>query len=117
MDVEIGVMFWAVRDQLTAIKNLGVSCGQLGIGPDVDLSSAAPQWKSDLSRERFKIATVFAAYRGESYKDIPTVQATVGFIPTATRGERERRTFEISDFAAELGVQSIACHIGFVPDY
>jgi len=40
----------------------------------------------------------------------------VGFIPASTRAERERRTYEISDFAAALGVGSIACHIGFVPE-
>ena len=31
---------------------------------------------------------MFAAYNGESYADIPTVQRTVGFIPRATREER-----------------------------
>ncbi|HOK47457.1 MAG TPA: sugar phosphate isomerase/epimerase family protein, partial [Bryobacteraceae bacterium] len=37
-------------------------------------------------------------------------------IPRATREERERRTYAVSDFAAALGVGSIACHIGFVPE-
>ena len=36
------------------------------------------------------MVTVFAAYAGESYADIPTVQQTVGFVPPATRAERER---------------------------
>jgi sugar phosphate isomerase/epimerase len=116
--MEIGVMFWAVRDDLAAIKNLGVSCGQFGVGPDVAINpSFTAKWRTDLERERFRIVTVFASYRGEDYADIPTVQATVGFIPLKTRDERERRTYEISDFAAELGVRSIGCHIGFVPDY
>ncbi len=59
---------------------------------------------------------MFASYAGESYADIPTVQRTVGFIPPATRAEREARTYAISDFAAALGVGSIACHIGYVPE-
>jgi sugar phosphate isomerase/epimerase len=37
-------------------------------------------------------------------------------MPPATRAEREERTKEISDFATILGVTSIACHIGFVPE-
>jgi len=60
--------------------------------------------------------TVFAAFSGEDYADAPTVQRTVGFIPPATRAEREARTIEISDFAAALGVPSIALHVGFVPE-
>ena len=62
------------------------------------------------------MVTVVAAYLGEDYADIPTVQRTVGFIPPEFREERERRTYAVSDFAAALGVTSIACHIGFVPE-
>ena len=116
-DREPGVMFWAGRDSLDEIQSLGVRCGQLGVAGDVALDAGfAARWKSDLDRAGFTLVTVFAAYIGESYADIPTVQRTVGFIPRDTRAERERRTFEVSDFAAALGVGSIACHIGFVPE-
>jgi sugar phosphate isomerase/epimerase len=40
----------------------------------------------------------------------------VGFIPSATRAAREARTLAVSDFARELGVGSIAAHVGFVPE-
>jgi sugar phosphate isomerase/epimerase len=59
---------------------------------------------------------VFAAYIGEDYADISTVQRTVGFVPPDTRAERELRTLAVADFAAELGVRGIATHIGFVPE-
>jgi sugar phosphate isomerase/epimerase len=115
--MEVGVMFWAERDQLPEIKSLGVRCGQLGIPGGMALDQeAARSWKSALDREKFALVTVFAAYNGESYADIPTVQRTVGFIPRETRKDRVARTKEISDFAAALGVPAIACHIGFVPE-
>ncbi len=69
-----------------------------------------------LKAEDFTIVTVFAGYNGESYADIPTVERTVGWIPLETRAEREQRTYQISDFAAALGVGSIALHVGFVPE-
>ena len=116
-DREVGVMFWAGRDQLAEIKSLGVQCGQLGIPGGLDLTPAeAEDWRTALRQEQFTLVTVFAAYDGESYADIPTVQRTVGFIPHDTRAEREQRTYQVSDFAAALGVGSIACHIGFVPE-
>ncbi len=115
--LEPGVMFWAGRDELTEIKSVGVRCGQLGIPGDLSLSSAvADGWKEALDRERFALSTVFAAYDGESYADKPAVEHTVGFIPPATREEREQRTYAVSDFAARLEVWSIACHVGFVPE-
>jgi sugar phosphate isomerase/epimerase len=114
---ETGVMFWAGRDRLEDICALGIRCGQLGIAGDLVLSEALrAEWNAALERHRFTLITVFAAYSGESYADIPTVQRTVGFIPHATRTERERRTIEISDFAAAIGAKSIGTHIGFVPE-
>ena len=109
--LEPGVMFWAERDTLDDVRALGVRCGQLCIPGGMLLTEeAARAWKSEIV-----IVTVFAAYNGEDYADIPTVARTVGFVPRETREERERRTLEISDFAAKLGVGSIACHIGCVP--
>lgn len=40
----------------------------------------------------------------------------MGFVPTATREEREQRARDVRDFAAALGVASIACQIGCVPE-
>jgi len=117
--LEVGVMFWGDAppvEKIRYVKGLGVKCGQLGMAGDADLSRpAAAAWRDALRAEGFELATVFAAYTGENYADIPTVQRTVGFIPPATRAEREARTLELSDFTAVLGVKSIACHIGYVP--
>ncbi|MGO4882794.1 MAG: sugar phosphate isomerase/epimerase family protein [Bryobacteraceae bacterium] len=118
-DLEVGVMFWAGRDPYETVRELkswGVSCGQIGIPGDMPLAGAAAPWKRPLTKEDFIVVTVFAAYEGESYADIPTVQQTVGFVPMATRAVRERRTLEVSDFAAELEVPGIATHIGFIPE-
>src|SRR5271169_6767181 len=110
-------MFWAGRDNLAEIQSLGVQCGQLGVPGDLELTGEITAgWKSALEQAQFPLATVFAAYDGENYADIPTVQRTVGFVPPETRAARESRTLEMSDFAARLGVSSIACHIGFVPE-
>jgi sugar phosphate isomerase/epimerase len=118
-DLEIGVMFWAGRDPLQTIreqKALGVRIGQLGVPGDMSLEGAAEAWKAALEQEDFTIVTVFCAYVGENYADIPTVENTVGFIPAATRELREQRTKDVSHFAAQIGVKSIACHVGFVPE-
>jgi sugar phosphate isomerase/epimerase len=110
--LEPGVMLWAERDTLEEIHALGVRCGQMGIPGNMKLTEAAAKaWKSDL-----ELVTMFAAYEGEDYADIPSVQRTVGFVPHKTREGREQRTYAVSDFAAKLGIRSIACHIGFVPE-
>jgi sugar phosphate isomerase/epimerase len=111
-------MFWAGRDPaqtIAELTRLGVRSGQLCLPGDLELN-CAPQWRDALTIAEFRVFTVFAAYNGESYTDIPTVQRTVGFVPPATRDERERRTIAVSDFAATIGAAGIATHIGFVPE-
>lgn len=116
--LEIGVMFWAAGDPqqtLRDLKAMGVKAGQLGISGEYPLENAAQAWTRALADEQFAVTTVFCAYTGESYADMATVERTVGFIPPSTRQEREKRTIEVSDFAHEIGVDAIACHVGFVP--
>ncbi len=112
-------MFWAGRDPLETIrevKSLGVRCGQLGVPGHVPMDlAAAAQWNQALDVEQFTLVTVFAAYNGEEYPDIPTVERTVGWVPAAFRAERLKRTFELSDFAKALGAPSIALHVGCIP--
>ncbi len=112
------MVFWpgCGRDTLAQVVNMNVTCGQMVLAGDVALTPEfTAQCKQELAAANFKVVTCFAAYNGEDYADIPTVEATVGFIPVATRAERLARTLALSDFAASLGVGSIACHIGFVP--
>jgi L-ribulose-5-phosphate 3-epimerase len=117
--LEIGVMFWAdaaPREKLRQVKAFGVHCGQIGLAGDTDISPAAAKaWKEALAAESFTLGTVFSAYIGEDYADIPAVQKTVGLIPPATRSERETRTLAASDFGAAIGVPSLGTHVGFIP--
>lgn len=117
-NLEVGMVFWpgCGRDTLAQVVAMNVTCGQMVLAGDVELTPEfTAQCKQELATANFKVVTCFAAYNGEDYADIPTVEASVGFIPIATRAERLARTLALSDFAAALGVASIACHIGFVP--
>lgn len=117
--LEVGLMFWGDHEPLKmirAVKSLGLRNGHLGFTGAVDLSGLGDVYKKALADEDFAVTAVFAAYDGESYADIPTVQDTVGFIPPATREAREKRTYEVVDMTAAIGVPIFACHVGFVPE-
>jgi len=123
--LQVGVMFWtggalgfdaAPAEIVESVRDLGVSCGQLGAHDRADLGpQSRSAWKQALDGAGMEIVTVFCQYVGESYDSIPTCSATVGFVPPATRAEREKRTYEVSDFAAELGVPGLGAHIGCLP--
>ncbi|MBN9661171.1 MAG: sugar phosphate isomerase/epimerase [Acidobacteria bacterium] len=118
-DREVGIFFWAEPDALATlrtVKSCGVVSGQLAIDGTVQLTpETTAAWKAAIAAEDFHVFTVFAAYEGESYADIPTVVRTVGFMPADMRAARELRTRQVIDFAAALGVKSFGCHVGFIP--
>jgi sugar phosphate isomerase/epimerase len=117
-DMEIGVLVWADPDpsaRIAQLKEFGVRCAQVGLRGDLDLS-CVDAWNRALKAAGITPTSVTASYNGEDYADIPTVQRTVGFIPPATRAEREARTIAACDFAAKIGAKSVTTHIGFVPE-
>jgi sugar phosphate isomerase/epimerase len=118
-DLEIGLVFWAgadARDTLRKVKAFGVRAGQLGFPGDLPLDGAAERWDEALTAEQFTPVTAVCSYAGEDYADIPTVQRTVGLVPPGTREERVARTKAVSNVARKLAIDSVACHIGFVPE-
>jgi sugar phosphate isomerase/epimerase len=118
-DLEIGLMFWArpdARETLRRVKSFGLRAGQLGFPGDLPLQGAAERWDEALTAEHFTAVAAVCSYTGEDYADVPTVQTTVGLVPKGTRAERVARTKAVSDVARGLAIESVACHIGFVPE-
>jgi sugar phosphate isomerase/epimerase len=118
-ELEVGLMFWAdgsAEQTIQRVKGLGLRSGQLGINGEYPIGGFTQEWMDVLRTERFGLATVVCSYAGEDYADVPTVLATVGFMPPSTRNERVARTKYVADFAAQISVPSVACHIGFIPE-
>jgi L-ribulose-5-phosphate 3-epimerase len=113
------LMFWArpdARETLRRVKSFGLRAGQLGFPGDLALEGAAERWDQALTAEHFTAVAAVCSYVGEDYTDVPVVQKTVGLVPAGTRAERVTRTKAVSDIARDLGLESVACHIGFVPE-
>ncbi|MBL8815144.1 MAG: sugar phosphate isomerase/epimerase [Planctomyces sp.] len=79
--------------------------------------AAAAAFLSKCADAGITITAVFGGFEGESYADIATTSLTVGLVPEVTRAARVREMKEISDFTKLLGCDTIALHIGFVPDH
>lgn len=124
--LQVGLMFWtggelgveAPPDEIAdSVCSLGVSCGQLGVHGTAALTDAyAAEWKAALEARQLSVVTAFTGFEGESYASIPVCARTVGFVPAETRQERERRSYEVSDFARALGIPGLATHIGCLPE-
>ncbi len=123
--LQVGVVFWTGGDLgfdgspeqiVSSVASLGVTCGQLAVHGTADIGPAAQAaWKEALDKHGITVVTAFAGFSAESYESIPICASTVGYVPAATRAEREERTYAISEFAKALGIPGLACHIGCLP--
>jgi len=102
--------------RLEVAHELGVSTVQLHAPQRATRTKEnAERFLARLKELGIRITVVFGGFEGESYADIPTVVATVGLVPPATRAARLVEMKEISDFARLLGVDAVGLHLGFVP--
>jgi sugar phosphate isomerase/epimerase len=119
-DLTIGLVFRAGPDARATLHHVQstfhLHAGQLAIPGDYPLRCASDAWDAALRHGRFTLTTLIATFTGEDYADIPTVERTVGLIPASTRTERTARTKAIANLGKDLGIDSIACHIGFLPE-
>jgi sugar phosphate isomerase/epimerase len=102
---------------IAKVKSLGLDNCQMGV-PDEEWRSGAglEQIRSALKEADITVTCVFCGFPGESYADIPTIQATIGLVPRNTRTERLEMTKQHSDFAKAVGAPILAAHIGYVPE-
>ena len=117
-NLEIGLVFWAGPDPVQTIRDVtqfGLRAGQLGFPESLSLEGAADRWDQALTAEAFVVTTAICSYDGEDYSSIPAVVRTVGLVPPETRARRIAHTKAVSDVASKLGIESVACHIGFLP--
>jgi sugar phosphate isomerase/epimerase len=76
----------------------------------------AEQFLGRCQQAGITVTAVFGGFEGESYADIAATARTVGLVPEETRAARLQEMKEISDFAKLLGCDTVALHIGFVPE-
>ncbi|EMI22196.1 Xylose isomerase domain protein TIM barrel [Rhodopirellula maiorica SM1] len=79
-------------------------------------AETAESLRAQLGELGVRCTAVFGGFEGESYADIPTVVKTIGLVPAETRESRLQEMCEISDFAKQLGCDTVALHLGFVPE-
>ena len=118
---------WPIGVFVSVDAGLGVHmevAQELGI-PSVQVHAPHQETRTEESAKAFlarcsdagiTITAVFGGFEGESYADIATTARTVGLVPEETQAARAQEMKEISDFAKLLGCNTVALHIGFVPE-
>jgi len=118
---DIGVCSWSLaprdtQDLIARVKELGLQHIQLAMGPLVDLDDKRKHHELGLIRSAgLTIVAGMIGFPGEDYSTIANIKRTGGFVPDEQWDLRRRITQQAANLTAELGVDKLSAHIGFVP--
>lgn len=123
MKNKIGVLVAYGRDtdiaqKFAQCKAIGIDSCQLSIW-DVDVfceAAHAQKIKDAAASAGMSISTIWAGYSGPCEWNFISGPDTIGLVPVAYRATRLEELKRASDFAAMLGVDKIATHVGFIPE-
>lgn len=120
--LEIGVCGWSLGltgdDAIveTIRSELGLNVCQWGYDADHDIDPASSERTlSRLKESGIKISLAFVGFPGEDYSTISSCRQTVGFVDPERLNERLAKVIRVRDFVADLGVDKIGVHVGFLP--
>jgi L-ribulose-5-phosphate 3-epimerase len=119
--VEIGVFLRCtgrddVEQALAAVKAIGLSLIQVSkLSDRFYTPEGAKEFAQMMASYGIRARSVVIAFEGESYKDLDTVQRTVGFRPPNLLKTRLAYSRKCVDFAAALDISIITLHMGVLP--
>ena len=118
---EIGVCSWSLQpsnmtELVGHLDTLGLDHVQLALGPLLDLDEAQRAAEIGvLADAEIAITAGMIGFAGENYSSIASIRLTGGFVPDDRWAERRARAIDAARFAAEIGLEALTAHAGFIP--
>ncbi|MGC9320452.1 MAG: sugar phosphate isomerase/epimerase family protein, partial [Armatimonadota bacterium] len=117
--LKLGVMVHLRDDPEGAIRkvaDLGLPSCQLGWPPGKSVEDGL-EVRRIADEHGVEITTLWAALPGLAVWDFIEGPVTIGLVPPEWRALRVQALEQAARIAAEMGVQSITTHCGFIPEY
>jgi len=117
----IGACSWSLRaeepDELAArLFDVGVDCVQLGLDPLVQGAWTLEGIRTALADRRIEIRSGMMGMQGEDYSTLESIAVTGGVRPNATWAANLAAAHGNAAVAAELGLDLVSFHAGFLPE-
>ncbi len=118
---DIGVCSWSLQphgigDLVSQVRQLGLAHVQLALGPLLGLDQKQKLHElAQLRTSGISLTGGMMSFPGEDYSTIDSIRRTGGFIPDDLWTRRKQLVADAAGLGAELGLKSIATHVGFVP--
>jgi len=106
-----------LEKELTKVQDLGFPTCQV-VCWNVNLydKDVAHRLKQAAEKHNIEITTIWAGLPGKYVWNFIDGPSTIGLVPPRTRRTRLKALKKASDFAHDVGVESVTTHAGFIPE-
>lgn len=106
-----------LAEELTALTEMGFTTCQLNSWNEEEFTAAnAKAVKALLDKHGVEVSAFWCGWSGPCEWNLVQGPVTIGLVPPAYRHKRMETLIKGADFAAELGVEDIITHVGFIPN-
>ncbi|NUP99296.1 MAG: sugar phosphate isomerase/epimerase [Armatimonadetes bacterium] len=108
------------REMFAKIGEMGFTTCQLGSPPDAYLTGPEAKaltrsFRAAMEESGVTVTSVFIMWHGHKW-NLFEGPRTIGLVPADKRGARTVRAVQISNWAAEAGIDAVTSHVGFIPE-
>lgn len=105
-----------LEEELVALREMGFETCQLCCWQEDRMTTQnARTVRGLLEKHAVEISAFWCGWPGPCEWNFTYGPATIGLVPAAYRGKRLETLQKGSDFSADLGVEDIVTHMGFIP--
>ncbi|MBC7784449.1 MAG: sugar phosphate isomerase/epimerase [Burkholderiales bacterium] len=118
---DIGVCSWSLKpasatELVAALDALQLDHTQLALRPLLEMEPEHRRAELDvIARAEIALTAGMLNFEGENYASIGMIRKTGGFVPADLWPSRRDLVIRAADLAAEIGVDRVSVHLGFLP--
>jgi len=108
----IGVCSWSLGNDFEKIAEAGVDCVHLAIAPA--LAPGVDAYLAKVTQNELTITAAMINFPQENYSTLESIKATGGIVPDDCWRDNRELALKAIELTAELKVQFLSMHFGFV---
>jgi L-ribulose-5-phosphate 3-epimerase len=108
----VGVCSWSLGNDFEKIAGAGVDCVHLAVAPA--LENGDDKYLAKVAKSNLKITAAMINFPQEDYSTLESIKATGGIVPDDCWWDNRELALRAIELTAELKVQFLSMHFGFI---
>ena len=112
LDWPVGVCSWSLGNDFEKIAEAGGDCVHLAIAPAI--ANNGNQYLAEVAKSKLKITAAMINFPQEDYSTLESIKKTGGIVPDDCWWDNRELVLRAIELTAELKVQFLSMHFGFI---